>query len=353
MLQTTDVNVDLDTKAPLNNNWSMPGKMHNGTHYLVRDNTHSKSSSRRKEVVIFVHGIGSYHTCFNHLVDALLADESENYISVQYDLIGRGYSDPSKNGHYTADEHISQLFELLEHLRKTELAAYAQPFHFIAHSMGGSLVSIFAARYPQYVQSLILLTPAGLLSYFPVGLLVSCCSCFQNIVKSVILNDANQRQALKSGFYSHKGAALKYENECIEDLLNMNRNNPECKNALWKCVLEFPLRNIDRQVEEIGKRTDLSIFITWASHDKDVPVNPNSSRWEKLLTKQQQKKSKATTTAGSCYYEKKIYKNATHAYFMEEVVEANKDILNMLKKAIQNRKDRENKHQVAIVDQDA
>ncbi len=196
MLQTTDVNVDLDTKAPLNNNWSMPGKMHNGTHYLVRDNTHSKSSSRRKEVVIFVHGIGSYHTCFNHLVDALLADESENYISVQYDLIGRGYSDPSKNGHYTADEHISQLFELLEHLRKTELAAYAQPFHFIAHSMGGSLVSIFAARYPQYVQSLILLTPAGLLSYFLVGLLVSCCSCFQNIVKSIVLNDANQRQAL-------------------------------------------------------------------------------------------------------------------------------------------------------------
>lgn len=107
-----------------------------------------------EHLFLLIHGIGSFHTCFDGITEALIA---ANRRVVRYDLLGRGRSDYWSNNHFGADEHVSQLLGLIEHLGVTK------PIHLIGHSMGGALAALFAAAHPTRVASLALLCPAGLM----------------------------------------------------------------------------------------------------------------------------------------------------------------------------------------------
>ena len=103
--------------------------------------------------ILFVHGWGCSVYVFRRNMPAL-ADAGFRAIAV--DLKGHGLSDkPIAPSEYTIDslvEHLRDIMDALE-LERPALAG---------HSLGGSLIHHFAARYPTRVQCLGLLAPVGL-----------------------------------------------------------------------------------------------------------------------------------------------------------------------------------------------
>jgi pimeloyl-ACP methyl ester carboxylesterase len=300
--------------------WVMPGSLHENTHYIIRGK--NSDSYKHQQVIVCVHGIGSYHGTYDLLADDLV---KSGYIVVLYDLIGRGFSLPSSSGTYGEEDHIQQLHSLLEAIRDQVPSA---PYHFVCHSMGGAIGTIFASRYPHFVKSLTLLSPAGLMGYMPVGLLHSI-GFLQSLVRPIICADYMQRQAWKTDFFLHTGESLVMENQRIENLALVVANNPTSRDAFWKSVLQFPLRNIDDHVKNIAKRENFPILLLWAKEDTAVPMDPNYSNWLNYLQKKESEMESATTT---CSLETKVYEKACHGFFIEYWSVVNQDILQFLAK---------------------
>jgi pimeloyl-ACP methyl ester carboxylesterase len=306
------------------------------------------------KLVVFVHGIGGYHSVFNSLVDHFLNVSTSGFVTLQYDLIGRGFSSPPKDNNYSEEAHLSQLLALLSDLSSV---LPPPPYHFIGHSMGGCLATLFAAKHPHYVKSLTLLSPAGLMGYFPLGLLLSTPNWFKNSLRGTICSPSSQVQAWKSDFYSSKCAKIQ---ERIDDLTNMTKCNPNAISAFWYSALQFPLRKIDESVKRLGTRKDFPILLLWAKQDKAVPMKPSYDRWLNYLQKPQSKtlinvekkedcvsgKSTASTALigesssvilendddNYCHLETKVYPKAAHGFLIEYDTIVNKDIFEFIGK---------------------
>jgi pimeloyl-ACP methyl ester carboxylesterase len=103
--------------------------------------------------VLLVHGWGCSSYVFHRNMPAL-AEAGFRAISV--DLKGHGLSDkPVAGEEYTVDSLVEHLLDILDAL-ELERPALA------GHSLGGTLIYHFAARYPERVRCLGLLSPVGL-----------------------------------------------------------------------------------------------------------------------------------------------------------------------------------------------
>lgn len=100
--------------------------------------------------VVFVHGFS---------VPYFIWDPTFNFLTgsgfrvVRYDLFGRGFSDRPK-ARYEIDLFCKQLKELLDTLGFEQI-------NLIGLSMGGPITGTFTTRFPERVQKLVLIDPAG------------------------------------------------------------------------------------------------------------------------------------------------------------------------------------------------
>ena len=103
-------------------------------------------------VLVMVHGFSTPHFIFEQNVSALT---DKGYRVLRFDHFGRGWSD-RPGGPYDIDFYDRSLLDLLDGLGITE------PVGLIGLSMGGPIVSEFAARHPERVDRVFLFVPAGL-----------------------------------------------------------------------------------------------------------------------------------------------------------------------------------------------
>ena len=115
------------------------------THYQWR-------GKARGPVAVCVHGLTTPSYVWGPIADALAA---MGFRVLTYDLYGRGYSDRPR-GPQDAAFFITQLEELLESQGVDEDVTL------LGYSMGGSIVTAFAAYAPHRVRKLVLLAPGGL-----------------------------------------------------------------------------------------------------------------------------------------------------------------------------------------------
>ena len=113
--------------------------------------THVRRAGEGGRVAVLVHGLTTPSAVWEALVPHLV---EMGYRVISYDLPGRGLSDrvPGRQ---------DRAF-FLRHLREVMAAEGAQRATLVGYSMGGSIVTAFAAGEPQRVDRLILLAPAGL-----------------------------------------------------------------------------------------------------------------------------------------------------------------------------------------------
>jgi pimeloyl-ACP methyl ester carboxylesterase len=99
---------------------------------------------------LFVHGLGGNATNWTDLM-ALLRDSVDG---VAVDLPGFGWSPPPRDGDYTLRRTAASLAQLVEQRFDGD------PVHLFGNSMGGAICVQLAARHPELVRTLTLVSPA-------------------------------------------------------------------------------------------------------------------------------------------------------------------------------------------------
>ena len=108
-----------------------------------------------RERALYVHGLGGASTNWTDLA-GLLAVRFEGWA---VDLPGFGRSQPPPRG-YSVHGHGRVVADLLEHVRDLPGEAAGRPVHLLGNSLGGLVSLLVAARRPDLVASLTLVSPA-------------------------------------------------------------------------------------------------------------------------------------------------------------------------------------------------
>jgi pimeloyl-ACP methyl ester carboxylesterase len=110
------------------------------------------------EPAVFVHGLGGSSTNWTDLMDELRQPPAAGLpgsalACEALDLPGFGFSPPPSDGDYSIDGHASSVIGLIEK------RGY-WPVHLIGNSLGGAICTRVAARRPDLVRTLTLISPA-------------------------------------------------------------------------------------------------------------------------------------------------------------------------------------------------
>jgi pimeloyl-ACP methyl ester carboxylesterase len=109
-----------------------------------------------RERAVYVHGLGGASTNWTDLA-ALLAVRLEGWA---VDLPGFGRSNPPPRGRYTIGGHVRAVIDVLEHVRRQPGDPQGHPVHLLGNSLGGLVSLVVAARRPDLVATLTLISPA-------------------------------------------------------------------------------------------------------------------------------------------------------------------------------------------------
>lgn len=101
-------------------------------------------------VALYVHGLAGSSTNFSSIA-TLLAGHARGF---SIDLPGCGRSDPPPGGHYSLLHDADLLAQVLMQLSP------GSPAHLIGNSLGGVVCTALAAKYPELVRTLTLVSPA-------------------------------------------------------------------------------------------------------------------------------------------------------------------------------------------------
>lgn len=109
-----------------------------------------------RERALYVHGLGGASTNWTDLA-ALLAVRLDGWA---IDLPGFGHSRPPPRGRYSIRGHVRAVVDVLEHVRQQPGTGAGRPVHLLGNSLGGLASLVVAARRPDLVASLTLISPA-------------------------------------------------------------------------------------------------------------------------------------------------------------------------------------------------
>ena len=109
-----------------------------------------------RERALYVHGLGGASTNWTDLA-ALLAVRFDGWA---IDLPGFGRSQPPRRARYSIRGHVRAVVEVLERIRDLPGDGTGRPVHLVGNSLGGLVSVLVAARRPDLVASLALISPA-------------------------------------------------------------------------------------------------------------------------------------------------------------------------------------------------
>lgn len=310
--------------------WTPPGEFYDGTHFVVKGLPMPSGSLVTREIVVCFHGIKLYHVCFNRLAEYILQQEPDKYIVVQLDEMGRGFSEPSKNGHYTEKEYIPMVLNFLMYLKRSYLPENGilsdelLRFHLIGHSFGGCLASLFTSLYPDLVKSLVLLAPAGLVNFVPLGL-IQTRPIIRYLTKTKMEKRDHQIASWRDDFFAHEGESLELENEQVAELTRMYDNNPHAFPSFWATFSTFTsLIDISKNLKVLKQLQDFPIYLLWGDKDEAISFKTSYPKWLKLFNEDKDGETR------KCSFETKVYPNGKHGFYLEYHQEVNADILRFL-----------------------
>ena len=271
----------------------------NGTNYIYQ-----KSNSKENKTIICIHGISGHIELFADFASYFLNLEFEQYNVLRYDLIGRGHSDYPHDNKFDSESHLKQLRDLIVHLELDRSSKYI----ILGHSMGGCLATLYTNKYPEEVDALILLAPAGLLEKsFAFKLLDYCPSWPMKFLLKYI-----QETGWRLNFVDHWSPIA---NKIVSDLYDLHTKVPTIFDASYECLLQFPLSNLEEEVvTSLATNPTLPILLMWGKKDEIISCDLNFMKWAKLL--EQKEKLLACT----------LYDELGHDFFIEDPENIFRDI---------------------------
>lgn len=205
-----------------------------------------------KPFVVLVHGLSSPMCIWDKNVDEL----SQYCCVVRYDLYGRGYSDRPDVCN-DINLFVFQLDELIQTL------SLPLPVHLIGLSMGGAIVAEYTVRYPEKVDKIGLIAPAGLLKRTIGMKLMS----FPVIGK--LLYETIGKEALIRGVLETIG-------DSVEDKIRMRQvyeeqmKIPGYRESIISTMKYGPICDMEDTYIKLGKQQREG-YLIWGEDDNVVP----------------------------------------------------------------------------------
>jgi len=206
------------------------------------------------EAVVLIHGFSVPYFIYDPTFDFLT---QSGFRVLRYDLFGRGFSDrPHTN--YNLDLFVNQLADLLNALR------FTQPVNLIGLSMGGVIASAFTVRYPERVNKLTLIDPAGTKS---IALTPMLKAVKIPLVAEAVLSLAGSEALVQSNAKDLFDPAL-VEHFKAEYKIQMQYKG--FMRAILSTIRSGMLDSFIDVYQALGK-TDKAVLLFWGRNDRTVP----------------------------------------------------------------------------------
>jgi pimeloyl-ACP methyl ester carboxylesterase len=219
-------------------------------------------------VVLLVHGFAGPMFVWDDVIPQLTA---RGYRVVAFDGYGRGLS-ARPAGVYDANLMDTEIVELLDHLQ------IGGPVNVVGYSAGGATATIFAARHPDRVSTLSLISPGGLAAARPLpGWLFRApgmASWFGRVVAPGLF--------LK--FFDKTLVGLPNAGR-LKDLAQLQFRYAGAGEALTSMALHYPIVGAAPYYEAVAK-TPIPVFLVWGEADTTNPF-AMSSEARRLLPRAQ------------------------------------------------------------------
>ncbi|CAO3655527.1 unnamed protein product [Mucor hiemalis] len=219
--------------------------------------------------VVLVHGISTGSSVYDKLARDLANDGHHVLV---YDLWGRGYSQAPPTS-YNEALYTSQLALLLQKVGwdKTDV---------IGVSLGGGIATSFTAFYPEMVNKLVLIAPAGAMKDTDMPLIskfvrlpfvyqfVTNQPYVKPLLLSVIQRFAKSTRLQQSGL----------DDDTTKTIAKITKiatyqfiHHPGFFRAFLGTVVDFPFTALGERYKKVGHETDRSILVIWGDKDTTVP----------------------------------------------------------------------------------
>ncbi|KAI9480693.1 MAG: Alpha/Beta hydrolase protein [Benjaminiella poitrasii] len=234
--------------------------------------------------VVLIHGISTGSAVYDKLA-RYLAEEKGHYVLI-YDIWGRGYTQAPPIS-YDEALYTSQLAMLLQKVGWTKTDV-------IGVSLGGAIATSFTAYYPEMVDKLVLIAPAGLMEEATDMPLISKFIRL-SYVYQLIINQAWLRNWLLANVErfakSTRLAQPDLDKETQEQSAKIAKiasyqfmYHPGFIRAFAGTVVAYPLTGLSERYKKVGQQ-DKVILLIWGDKDETCPYYPEKIK--KLLPKAQ------------------------------------------------------------------
>ncbi|CDR94020.1 hypothetical protein, conserved [Babesia bigemina] len=199
-------------------------------------------------MVLTFHGLNASHSAFDNYCDVL---KSCDFTVVTFDLYGHGLSDipPYEvfGRQYSLDFFVDQALEVLAHLHLED-----RKLSIMGISMGCCVAAAFCDRYPDLVEKMVLISPAGLIPRCPfsarlVKMFHCCIPCIPRCIRQRTIMKGTLQQELDD-----------FTNDALWRIL-VTPNSTACMLGIVKRVPLWSGSQLYRRVGAMGKPT-LVIF---------------------------------------------------------------------------------------------
>ena len=199
--------------------------------------------------LVFIHGITAASPCFPQFIQGL-ADKG--YRVLTYDLFGRGFSD-APGVHYNQGLYTSQAYFLVSKLKW-------ERFHLVGLSLGGAIATHFATHFPEMIEELSLIAPAGLLNSLP-----PIATVLQTPFIGPIFWHALGRNILinisESNYIPEKRTSE--VEKCIEMTKYHVQYHPGVMRAYYSTVQHFPVTGMEKDYKKLETLFGDRVAILW------------------------------------------------------------------------------------------
>ena len=205
-------------------------------------------------VIILVNGFSTPKFVWEQITPALV---KEGYQVITFDHLGRGFSDRPV-GPYDGELYRREISDVITGL------ALNTPITLVGYSMGGANVIDYAASYPEQINQLILIAPAGYMGD-------------PGSIKWLIKPMIGEWLATVFGTY-YAGAAI--QSEIAKGIIPKTMYEQFQKQAIFKgytdsllsTLRHYPMHDMRHRYEIVGK-TNIPVFALWGTADKVTPYS--------------------------------------------------------------------------------
>ena len=218
------------------------------THYELSNNT-------RDNTVVLVHGFSVPYFIFDPTFHFL---SQHGFRVLRYDLYGRGFSDRPEVD-YDIDLFVRQLLDLLDALRLT------RPVNLVGLSMGGPITATFTARYPERVEKLVLIDPAGARPIVLSRILKAAAKPFVGEAIFGLVGNGGMVRNIASDFFDKRLV----EHFAQRYLVQMQFRG--FRRAILSSIRNNMLESFIDQYRAVGA-LHKPVLLVWGRHDATVPL---------------------------------------------------------------------------------